>query len=69
LSLEEIEAFHKSLKNCPKCNSNEGFWLTANCQKSYVQCKHCGAILEFLEVFSQAEKGKETKSFFRKLKL
>jgi translation initiation factor 2 beta subunit (eIF-2beta)/eIF-5 len=53
LSLEEIEAFHKSLKVCPKCGSSEGFWLTAKRDTSYVQCKHCGAIIELCEVFSE----------------
>ena len=69
MSLEEIEAFANSLKICPKCSSNEGFWLTASREKSYAQCKHCGAILEFCEVLSYTEKGKLSKSVFRKLKL
>jgi transcription elongation factor Elf1 len=56
LSLEEVEAFHRSLKVCPKCGSNEGFWLTAKRDRSYVQCKHCGAIIELYEV-SSIEKG------------
>ena len=68
LSLDEIDAFARSLKNCPKCGSNEGFWVAANREKSYVQCKYCGAILEVYEVFPGSEKGKGSKSFFRKLK-
>jgi translation initiation factor 2 beta subunit (eIF-2beta)/eIF-5 len=68
LSLEEIEAFADSLKTCPKCNSAEGFWLAANREKSYAQCKHCGAILEFIEVLSHKGKNKPEKSPFRKLK-
>jgi len=68
LSLDEIDAFARSLKNCPKCGSDEGFWLVANREKSYVQCKHCGAILEIYEVFPGSEKSKSAKSFFRKLK-
>jgi translation initiation factor 2 beta subunit (eIF-2beta)/eIF-5 len=58
LSLEEIEAFANSLKTCPKCSSNEGFWLVANREESYAQCKHCGAILEFCEVLSYSENSK-----------
>jgi translation initiation factor 2 beta subunit (eIF-2beta)/eIF-5 len=69
LSLDEIEAFASSLKSCPKCGSGEGFWLVANRERSYVQCKHCGAILEFCEVLSHPEKAKGSKSAFRKLKL
>jgi len=68
LSLDEIDAFARSLKNCPKCGSTEGFWIAANREKSYVQCKYCGAILEVYEVFPGSEKGKGSKSFFRKLK-
>jgi len=63
LSLEELEAFRQSLKSCPKCGSNEGFWLTANREKSFFQCKHCGAILEICEVFSSSEKNKGFKLF------
>jgi translation initiation factor 2 beta subunit (eIF-2beta)/eIF-5 len=68
LSLEEIEAFHRSLKKCPKCDSNEGFWLTANRERSYVQCKHCGTILEIYEVFKGPEKSKELKGIFKIVK-
>jgi translation initiation factor 2 beta subunit (eIF-2beta)/eIF-5 len=53
LSLEEVEAFRRSLKVCPKCNSSEGFWLTAKRETSYVQCKHCGAIIEVCEILSE----------------
>lgn len=60
--MEEIEAFAKTLKTCPKCGSSEGFWLAANLGKSYAQCKHCGAILEFCEVLSSRDKGKVSKS-------
>jgi translation initiation factor 2 beta subunit (eIF-2beta)/eIF-5 len=69
LSLEEIEAFASSLKVCPKCGSGEGFWVAANREKSYAQCKHCGAILEFCEVLSYREKGQTSKGVFKKLKL
>jgi hypothetical protein len=68
LGLEELEAFQRSMKNCPKCDSNEGFWLTAKSDRSYLQCKHCRAILEICEVLSQWEKGKDSKPVFRKLK-
>lgn len=69
MSLDEIDAFARSLKTCPKCGSAEGFWLAANREKSYVQCKHCGAILEFCEVLSQPEKTKDQRTAFKKLKL
>jgi transcription elongation factor Elf1 len=65
LSLEEIEAFYKSLSKCPKCNSAEGFWLTATHERSYVQCKHCGTILEICEVFQESAGNKKSKGFFR----
>jgi transcription elongation factor Elf1 len=69
LSLEDIDAFARSLKTCPKCGSGEGFWLAANREKSYVQCKHCGAILEFCEVLPHLEKTKSQRTAFKKLKL
>jgi translation initiation factor 2 beta subunit (eIF-2beta)/eIF-5 len=68
LSLEEIEAFYRSLSKCPKCSSMEGFWLTVTHEKSYVQCKYCGAILEICEVFQESAGSKKTKGIF-KLKL
>jgi ribosomal protein L37AE/L43A len=69
LSLEEIEAFRRSLKSCPKCGSAEGFWLTAKTDRSYFQCKHCGSILEIYEVFPQAKESKVSKELFRKLRV
>ncbi|MCJ7423706.1 hypothetical protein MUP01_05500 [Candidatus Bathyarchaeota archaeon] len=68
MALEEIEAYRRSLRTCPKCSSSEGFWLASNRERSYVQCKHCGAILEICEVFPQAEKGRISGGFLRKLK-
>lgn len=73
MSLEEIEAFANSLRTCPKCGSSEGFWLAANREKSYAQCKHCGAILEFCEVLSYSDTPKppsknDSKSAFKKLR-
>ena len=62
MSLEEVEAFYRSLKVCPKCGSSEGFWLTAKKDTSYVQCKHCGAIIELCEVFSKERATKKTAS-------
>lgn len=59
MSLEEIEAFRRSLKVCPKCGSSEGFWLTAKLDTSYVQCKHCGAIIELCEVLSKERAAKK----------
>jgi transcription initiation factor TFIIIB Brf1 subunit/transcription initiation factor TFIIB len=57
-----------SESKCPKCGSNEGFWLAANREKSYAQCKHCGAVLEFCEVLSYTDKDKRSRSAFKKLK-
>lgn len=68
--MEEIEGFAASLKVCLKCGSSEGFWLVANREKSYAQCKHCGAVLEFCEVLEHNRKDQATKkSMLRKLKL
>jgi ribosomal protein L37AE/L43A len=66
LSLEEIEALRRSLKNCPKCGSGEGFWFTPKRDRGYIQCKHCGATLEICEFFSQAEESKVSKELLRK---
>jgi hypothetical protein len=65
LALEEIEAFCWGLKECPKCGSSEGFWLVAKLNRSYVQCKHCGDILEFCEFFPVAKKSGFSKRLFR----
>ena len=65
LSLEEIEAFCRSLSRCPKCDSTEGFWLSATRERSYVQCKHCGAILEICEVFQEPRGNKKPRGLFR----
>jgi ribosomal protein S27AE len=68
--LDEIDAFATSLKNCPKCGSSEGFWLAADRERSYVQCKQCAAILEICQVFPGSGKEKGSKSLFSlKLKL
>jgi transcription elongation factor Elf1 len=64
LSLDEVEALRRSLKVCPKCGSSEGFWLTAKRDAGYVQCKHCGAVIELCEVHSieaGAKKGSQSK--------
>jgi len=65
VGLEEVETFHRSLKVCPKCGSSEGFWLVARLDRSYVQCKHCGDMLEFCEIFSVAKKSGSPKKFFK----
>jgi ribosomal protein L37AE/L43A len=66
--LEEIERFRRSVPICPKCRSNEGFWLTSNRERSYVQCKHCGAILEICEFFPPTAESQTSKGILRKLK-
>jgi len=59
MRLEEIEAVYSSFKNCPKCGSKEGFWLSVKSDAEYIQCKHCGALFEICEVFyTGGEKGK-----------
>jgi len=60
MGLEEIEAVYSALKNCPKCGSNEGFWLSVKSDAEYIQCKHCGALFEICEVFSTG--GEKSKS-------
>jgi len=52
MGLEEIEAVYSAFKNCPKCGSKEGFWLSVKSDTEYIQCKHCGALFEICEVFS-----------------
>lgn len=59
MNLDEVEDFHRSLKACPKCGSSEGFWLTPKRNTGYVQCKHCGALLEPVEAFSIREGAKK----------
>ncbi len=66
MDIKEIEDFLKSLKACVKCGSVEGFWLVAKFDRCYVQCKHCGEMLEFCEVFSPPSKGgKEIRRFLK----
>jgi len=65
VGLGEIEAFRWSLKECPKCRSSEGFWLVTKRGGSYVQCKHCGAILELCEVFPATKEGSSSKVFLK----
>ncbi len=72
LSLEEIEAFRKSLKSCPKCGSSEEFWVYVNQRWGYVQCKHCGSIFEPCEVFpfgGKTKKGEVSKREILRRKL
>jgi len=59
MGLKEIEAVYSAFKNCPKCGSKEGFWLSVKSDMGYIQCKHCGAIFEICEVFPiSGEKGR-----------
>ena len=69
LGLDEIENFRKSLKNCPDCGSNEGFWLIANRDRTYFQCKHCAAILEVREEHPPSKTAKDSKKFLGRIKL
>lgn len=54
--MEEIVAVYSAFKTCPKCGSNEGFWLAAKHDAGCVQCKHCGALFEICEVFQTGER-------------
>ncbi|MCJ7425020.1 hypothetical protein MUP01_12250 [Candidatus Bathyarchaeota archaeon] len=69
MSLEEMENFRRNIRNCPKCNSAEGFWITSNSERSYIQCKHCAAILDILEFFPSHEESKGSKRSSIKLRL
>jgi transcription elongation factor Elf1 len=72
MELEEIKAIYGAFKTCPRCGSNEGFWLCVKPEAKCMQCKHCGAIFEICEVFSAIEgKGKSVAgkiSIFRKIR-
>ncbi|MDH5481970.1 MAG: hypothetical protein OEY22_03690 [Candidatus Bathyarchaeota archaeon] len=58
MKLREIEDTFHNLSMCPRCNSNEGFWLGLRSGHVYVQCKGCGAKLEFFKIFPMDEKVK-----------
>ena len=58
LNLQEIENAFSRFKKCPKCDSKEGFWLGVKRDRTYVQCKSCGANFELYEVYVFGEKGK-----------
>jgi len=60
VSLEELEEFMKTFKRCPYCNSSEGFWLAPKFYKKYLQCKHCGALIELCRVVREEEKKRKT---------
>ncbi len=61
MSLEELEEFMKNFKRCPYCNSTEGFWLVPKMYKKFFQCKHCGALIEYFQIFQQEEEKKSAK--------
>ncbi|MEM3823531.1 MAG: hypothetical protein QXH87_01210 [Candidatus Bathyarchaeia archaeon] len=68
LNLREIENTLNRLKECPKCDSKEGFWLGIKRDHAYVQCKSCGAYFELFKLFT-IEKERESPKllkFFRK---
>jgi hypothetical protein len=68
LNLQEIEDAFSRLKICPKCNSQEGFWLGLKTGHTYAQCKDCGTKLELFEIFPIDERTKASRwlKFFRK---
>jgi ribosomal protein L37AE/L43A len=55
LNWNEIEELSKTVKKCPNCGSNEGFWLVPKLEKSFLQCKHCGALIELCEILQKEE--------------
>ncbi|MGB9714456.1 MAG: hypothetical protein ACPLZC_05710 [Candidatus Bathyarchaeales archaeon] len=68
LNLQEIENTLSRFKECPKCNSKEGFWLGIKHDHAYVQCKGCGSNLELFELFAIDREREAPKllRFFRK---
>lgn len=49
LSLNGFEELLKTIKKCPRCGSDEGFWLAFKLYGKFLQCKHCGALIEVYE--------------------
>jgi transcription elongation factor Elf1 len=66
LSSDEIEELFKAVEKCPNCGSSEGFWLATKLEKKFLQCKHCGALIELCEIL-QGEDA-ESKGGFKVLK-
>lgn len=68
LNLREIENALSRFKECPKCDSKEGFWLGIKRDHAYVQCKSCGANFELFELFTIGKVHESPKllKFFRK---
>jgi len=60
---QEIQTFRKLLKKCPKCGSSEGFWLGVKLREAYLQCKHCGTIIEAAEMVPLEEEKKKEGRF------
>jgi translation initiation factor 2 beta subunit (eIF-2beta)/eIF-5 len=69
LNLDEIQNFLNTLKSCPDCGSTEGFWLVAKHDNTYLQCKHCAAILEICKIHPSSKTTKDSKKFLEKLKM
>lgn len=61
MSLNQLDEFLRTLKNCPHCGSDEGFWLAVKLYKKFLQCKHCGALIELFDAVQKDENGKESK--------
>lgn len=67
MTFRDVELLFGSLKECPKCGQRDGFWLVVRYERRYLQCKHCGSMLEFCEVHSTSKKGEPFKGFFRSI--
>lgn len=68
MNLEDVENFRKSLKTCPDCGSEEGFWFVAKHDKTCFQCKHCAATLEICEVAPGSKVEKDSKKLLARLR-
>ncbi|MBS7621172.1 hypothetical protein KEJ32_03550 [Candidatus Bathyarchaeota archaeon] len=65
VSFKDFELLFASLKECPKCRQKDGFWLVIKPGHRYLQCKHCGSMIEFCEVFPTSKKGEPLRGFLR----
>lgn len=67
MNLQEIEAAFSQFRICPKCSSEEGFWLGSKHGNAYVQCKGCGAKFDLFEVYkiSKSHETPERLRFFK----
>jgi len=67
-SIKEIEDAFRKFRTCPKCRSNEGFWIGLKLDHLYTHCKTCGSRHELFEVYPIDEKERAMKrsSYFKR---